>query len=204
MKVKNLSMQDAIQQLQNLYKTTNFNNELNKAVRKKIKQEPDIIKVKDQETGELRRINGWWDSPNQKMIEFIENIVKEQTWMSEAIKRSYIKQSGRIFAGIYSIATNTYLHKDIKDLENYINMLNETKNGQKDEESINGATITRENGRLNIDFGGKVDKDVYKILRSNGFLYSPRFEQFTRQHTPNAEYSLENVIRALKEREANL
>lgn len=198
MKTKNLTKQEAITQLQYLYKITAFNNELKKAVRKEIKANPDILLVRDPYTNEPRKINGWNDSPSVAMIKFVSNFIKENaTRMDEHTASRYWGGAGRIFCDIYSMATNTYLNNDIKDLEKYINMLDENKENLIDETSIKGATITRENGRLNVDFGGRVDSDTYKILRSNGFLYSPKFAQFARQLTPNAERSLKRVIEAL-------
>ena len=194
MKTKNSSKNEAVEKLQNLLKITAFNNELKKTIRKEIKNNPNILLVKDEETGELRKVNGYWDSPTVAMLQVVENCINEKgQFLNEEYKREYLRQTARIFAGCYSIAENTYLNKDIKDLEAYIEMLDTVS----DEQIIKDATITRENGRLNIDFGGKVDKEVYSILRKNGFLYSPKYQQFTRQHTPASEQSLKRVIAEL-------
>lgn len=199
---KNLNKGDALQLLAKITKQTVFNNELNKAIRKAVKINPDLLIVEEiNEKGESvkRKINGFWDKSTPQTRERMSDYLDENgARMSEQMKRAYIGTSASIFAGVYSIATNTPLLRDKKDLEEYIKMLdiNETKD---DSEEIEGATITRENGRLNVDFGGRVSNEIYKIMRSNGFLYSPKYEQFTRQATPNAEQSLKRVIKALKE-----
>jgi len=201
MQTKNMTKQDAIKALQKITLLIKVNNDLRKAIRKEIETNPEILLVVDETTGKTRQINGWHDSATQEMRTFIENFFKTYSQeVEEKIKNDYIYQAAAIFSNPYSIASNVSLLRDKKDLLNYLEMLdnNELLDNAKDNESIEGATITRENGRLNIDFGGRVDKEVYKILRSNGFLYSPKYEQFTRQLTPNAEASLKRVIEKIK------
>ena len=183
---KGLTREEAIKELAYITKQTVFNNELKKACRKNKNLMP-------------ANFNGWNDTPTNEMIQFVKKFVEENgQFLKESHKRRYIAESGAIFYGSWSIAINTYLNNDIKDLQKYIAMLslNEKK---EDQDAIEGAKISRENGRLNIDFGGRVDDDTYKVLRSNGFLYSPKFSHFTRQLTPNAEHSLLKVIKQLKE-----
>lgn len=201
MKTKNMTKTDAIKALQDVTKLINFNNDLKKAVRKEIKANPGILLVVDPATGEKTKVNGYWDSPTKEMRSFIENFCKTYPQdIARAFKDDYIKDAAAIFGGVYSIASNDPLLRDKKDLLDYLEMLenNEMLDNAADADSIEGATITRENGRLNIDFGGRVDKEVYKILRSSGFLYSPKYEQFTRQLTPNAEASLKRVIEKIR------
>lgn len=201
MKTKNITKADAIKALQKVTLLININNDLKKAIRKEIKANPGILLVVDPATGEKRQVNGWHDSATPEMRSFIENFFKTYPHdVDGKIKNAYIYQAAAIFDGIYSIAANDPLLRDKKDLLDYLEMLenNEMLDNAADADSIEGATITRENGRLNIDFGGRVDKEVYKILRSSGFLYSPKYEQFTRQLTPNAEASLKRAIEKIK------
>lgn len=206
MKTKGMTKQEAIKTLALINRQCDFNNELKKAVREESKRNPDILLIAKYDNTlqayTKQVVNGWNDAPSPEMMNFIKKFIEEKgQFLPEQLQRKYISQAASIFGGTWSVCVNTYLRNDAKDLEKYIEMLevNELSDNATDEEAIEGAKITRENGRLNVDFGGRVDEETYKIMRSNGFLYSPRFEQFTRQLTPNAEYSLKRVINALKE-----
>jgi len=54
--------------------------------------------------------------------------------------------------------------------------------------------IAAADARINITFADKPDEDARKVLKDNGFHWSPRLKVWTRKHTANAEYSLNRYV----------
>jgi hypothetical protein len=53
--------------------------------------------------------------------------------------------------------------------------------------------------RLQLFFEGKPDEETRKVLKSNGFVWSPSQGAWQRQLTNNARYALKEIIKKLKE-----
>ena len=64
------------------------------------------------------------------------------------------------------------------------------------EVELSGLTIVRNQAedRLQLIFDSKPDEAERKVLKSNGFKWSPRFGAWQRQITPNAEYALKHSV----------
>ena len=198
MKLKGLSKEEAIQKLELIKKQVDFNNKLNKFVRK-FRKEHNISR---------ENFNGYWDTPTPEMQEamkdiLINNSLEDLSWMPTTMKREYAKDTASIFGNVYSIAVNTYLLKDIKDLENYIKTLDEVETKEQTEttsEEDLDFKIERDipNTRLNLFFEYVPSEEERAILKHNGFKWSRYLGAWTRQLTPNAEYSLEKVKEEFK------
>lgn len=198
MKLKGLSKEQAEKELELLKKRTAFNNNLNKFVRK-FRKEHNISR---------ENFNGYWDAPTPEMQEamkdiLINNSLEDLSWMPTIMKREYAKDTASIFGQTYSVAVNTYLLKDIKDLESYIKTL-ETIDTEK---NINGSIedldfkVERDipNTRINLYFDYIPSDEERKILKHNGFKWSRFLGAWTRQLTTAAEKSLSTVISQLAE-----
>jgi hypothetical protein len=101
---------------------------------------------------------------------------------------------GRKGFGSYKLTNNNANNKRIKDrievLKKKLQGAKEVqKSGQAEEYVFDGGTIevNYEIDRVQILFpGGRVDKDLFKKLRSNGYVYSPTNKAFQRKITPQA------------------
>jgi len=54
--------------------------------------------------------------------------------------------------------------------------------------------VVAADARIYIHFDDKPDEDARKVLKENGFHWSPRLKVWTRQHTPNAERALRRYV----------
>lgn len=189
MNTKNLTKENTIIAIEELKNKIDFNNRLNKAVRT-FRKSKNITR---------ENFNGYHDKPTTEMLEFMRMHVNAETWMSDALKRAYIRDTSSIIGQVYSIAVNTYILKDLHDCESHLKMLDSIENNFSQEEQGNGFKVIRdvEHTRLNIAFDNIPDEETRKILKSNGFKWSPYMKVWTRQLTTNAEYSLKRVLHAL-------
>lgn len=198
MKVKGLSKEEAIQKLELIKKQVDFNNKLNKFVRK-FRKEHNISR---------ENFNGCWDTPTPEMQEAMKDILIKDSlgdlsWMPTIMKREYAKDTASIFGNVYSIAVNTYLLKDIKDLESYIETLETIDTEENINDSIEDLDFKVErdipNTRINLYFDYIPSDEERKILKHNGFKWSRFLGAWTRQLTTAAEKSLSTVISQFKE-----
>lgn len=198
MKLKGLSKEQAEKELELLKKRTAFNNNLNKFVRK-FRKEHNISS---------ENFNGYWDVPTPEMQEamkdiLINNSLEDLSWMPTIMKREYAKDTASIFGQTYSVAVNTYLLKDIKDLESYIKTLETIDTEKNINDSIEDLDFKVErdipNTRINLYFDYIPSDEERKILKHNGFKWSRFLGAWTRQLTTTAEKSLSTVISQFKE-----
>ena len=107
---------------------------------------------------------------------------------------------GRKGFATYQLTNNNANNKRIKDrievLKKKLQGAKAVQNsGQAEEYIFDGGTIevNYEIDRVQILFpGGRVDKELFKKLRSNGYVYSPTNQAFQRKITPQA---IQNAIR---------
>lgn len=188
---KGLSKERATELLEVTKKQIDFNNRLNKIARNFMKE------------NNITGFNGWQDSPTKEMVVLMKQTLDGEEWMPKELKSEYLRETGAIFGGAWSIAQNRDLLKDVKDLEGHLALLGtaETKPEGGDDEKVAGLRIERdiENTRLNLFFEIKPEIEVREKLKSNGFKWSPYLNAWTRQLTPNAEYSLKRVLNFLQE-----
>lgn len=198
MKVKGLSKEEAVQKLELIKKQVDFNNKLNKFVRN-FRKEHNIT---------WDNFNGFHDEPTEEMKNAMVDILtkdslEDLSWMPTGMKREYAKDTTSIFGQTYSVAVNTYLLKDIKDLESYIKTLETIETEENINDSIEDLDFKVErdipNTRINLYFDYIPSDEERKILKHNGFKWSRFLGAWTRQLTTAAEKSLSTVISQFKE-----
>lgn len=91
----------------------------------------------------------------------------------------------------------------IKQTRDRLELLKKEKEeGSKEHDySALGFTVKENNDimRLQLFFEGKPDEETRKVLKSNGFVWSPSQGAWQRQLTNNARYALKEIIKKLKE-----
>ena len=78
----------------------------------------------------------------------------------------------------------------------------EKEEGNKEHDFADLGFTVKENKeimRLQLFFEGKPDEETRKVLKSNGFVWSPSQGAWQRQLTNNARYALKEIIKKLKE-----
>ena len=97
----------------------------------------------------------------------------------------------------YEVSNNL---QNIKRLEGRLADITRARNSIEDsaarEQIHDGFRVeySAPDGRINIIFDGKPEADVRNVLKSNGFHWSPREMHWTRKDTPNARYSVDQII----------
>ncbi len=185
MKTKELNKEQTIELIDYLKKRIEFNNQLNKEVRKFRK------------TNNITRetFNGYWDSPSPEMINFMVNFINEGgCFLTDADKKEYLKNTSAIMGQVYSCAVNTYILKDLHDLEAHLNTISAAEERVEEENPFFRVERDLENNRLNLHFDSIPDEEVRTALKSRGFKWSRYLSAWTRQLTPNAEASLNRLI----------
>jgi len=185
MKTKNMTKEQALEAIEFLKKRIDFNNRLNKEVRKYAKAH------------DLSNFNGYWDSPTEDMINTLRGLLDKEEWMPNSMKMQYLRDTNHIFGRVYSCAVNTYILKDLHDCENFITTFdNAVESGDEENEMFSVERDTSSN-RINLYFEGKPEEDVRNVLKRNGFRWSPKFTCWTRQMTSEAESSLRRIKKEL-------
>ena len=202
MKVKGLSKEQAVEKLELLRKQVAFNNKLNKFVRS-FRKEHNIT---------WDNFNGFHSEPTEEMRNAMMDILtkdslEDLSWMTTSMKQEYARDVRSIFGQVYSVAVNTYILKDIKDLESYIKTLE-----QVEQETTQASETTEEdsdldfkvefdtdNTRINLFFDYIPSEQQRAILKHRGFKWSRYLGAWTRQLTTDAKHSLELVKKELKE-----
>ena len=179
MKTKNLDITTTKKCIEQLTKRIDFNNRLNAFVRKYIKSH------------NIEHFNGYQDVATDDMRVALEDILREESWMSNKMKENYMSYCTEIFGQVYSPAVNTYVLKDLHDCEKHLNELESAL--ESGDEVFDDFKVVRDltQNRMNIIFEHIPDESVRKSLKSFGFRWSPHLEAWTRQLTPQAEKSLE-------------
>ena len=92
--------------------------------------------------------------------------------------------------------------QNVKRLEDRLNEARQRREMAKEadagtrETEYNGFSveIAAADARIYLHFDGKPDEDARKVLKENGFHWSPRLKVWTRQHTGNAERALRRYV----------
>ncbi len=182
MKVKYLDRESTLKEIENLQKRITFNNELNKFVRKFMK-----------DRGLDRTFNGYHDMATQEMRIALETILDKEDWMPTSMKQEYLNSCGEIFGQVYSPAVNTYLRTDLRDCENHILELESASKSRREENSEFRVERDLGSNRMNLYFDSIPEDSIRYLLKKNGFRWSPYLQAWTRQLTQNAEVSLEKI-----------
>lgn len=186
---KNISKEQAEEMVSYLRKRVDFNNLLNKHVRKFMKDKPHFNGYHDEPTEEMR---------NDLLLILSGNALCDMSWMDLGDKKEYASYCREIYGQVYSPAVNTYILERIHRLEKHIETLTSAEGSEKEEHD--GFSVERDLGqnRVNIRFDDIPDYETRAILKSNGFRWSPYMTAWTRTLTDNAEHSLRKVIDELE------
>lgn len=192
MNTKNMTVEQAEKEIEFLKKRIDFNNRINKLTRK-------YMKDHDMGWGRTNSFNGFHDEPTQEMLKIMNDALSKEDWMPEDWKKLYLRDTAAIFGGTYSAAVNTYVLKDLHDCEKFIELHKSIENSDREDEENDLFRVERnlDSNRMNLYFEGKPDEEVRRVLKSNGFRWSPSYSCWTRQLTDQAEYSLKRIKRDL-------
>lgn len=187
MKTKQLSREETVKLIELTQNRIELNNRINKFVRGYMKK------------NNIVGFNGWHDAPKPGMIEALKEILDNEAWMPEDMKHVYLKDTSAIFGQSYSVAVNTYVRTDLKDLEAHLKEIDSAIEKTEENHEEFGFSVIRdvEDTRMNLFFDSIPDEEIRRILKSNGFKWAPSIQAWTRQLTPNAEYSLKRVLQQL-------
>lgn len=179
MKTKNLDIKTTKKYIEFFNAQISFNNKLNAFVRKYLK------------TNNIEHFNGYQDVATEDMRNQLEQILSEQTWMSDALKENYRTSCTEIFGQVYGPHVNEYVRRDLHDCENHLEELQSAlESGDEDFDAFKVERDLTQN-RMNVIFDYIPDIEVRAMLKKLGFKYSPWMQCYTRQLTPQAEKSLE-------------
>lgn len=135
-----------------------------------------------------------------------ERLVKEAGLSeSSAYKIQQPDYAGRIGFATYQLTNN---NASIKRLQERVKMLEKKVEGVKAAEQGSEEKYTFEGGLIEVNYpedrvqilfpGGRTDKEMYKMLRSNGYVYSPSNRAFQRKLTPQAIRNAVHIMKATK------
>jgi len=200
MNVKNMTKEQALEQMELLKKRIDFNNKLNTFVRK-FRKENSIGTIHDKEA--KVKFNGFWDEPTTEMKQaMIDILTKDKlgdlSWMPQQMKKNYAQSTSAIFGQVYSPAVNTYVLKDLHDCEKFLATFDKAvEKGDEENDLFKGERDTNEN-RLNLYFDSIPETEVREKLKHFGFRWSPSRSCWTRQLTQEAENSLARLKKELE------
>ena len=190
MNTKNLTVEEAQEQIELLKKQIDFNNRLKKITRKY---------MREHEIGSSKKdiFNGLWGIPTPEMLSIMRRILIQEEWMPNKLKVRYMEDTASIFGGTWSIAENRDLLKDVKDCERFIELHKVSEDNTEEENEYFSVERNLDTNRMNLYFDYIPDAEIRSILKRNGFRWSPNFECWTRQLTDQAELSLRRIKREL-------
>lgn len=129
---------------------------------------------------------------NEKQIKAHEELVelfksryseeKSQTMAAELLKPDFLNIIG--FASYQITSTSTKIRERKKKLQVMRNRI-EAKQNQKPV-NFEGGSIYIENDRVIISHDEKPEREIIKAIKSNGFRWSPKMNNWCRKHTGNA------------------
>lgn len=192
MNTKNMTVEQAEKEVEFLKKRIDFNNRINKIARKYMKEH-------EMGWGKKNSFNGFHDDPTPEMLDIMKDALSKEEWMPSQWKEYYLRDTAAIFGETYSVAVNTYVLKDLHDCEKFLELHKSIEDNNKEDEENDLFRVERntESNRINLYFDGKPEEEVRRVLKSNGFRWSPSFSCWTRQLTNEAEHSLERIKREL-------
>lgn len=167
-----------------LTKRIEFNNEVNRMARKFMKAHG---------LDSYGAFNGFWDEPLPEMREELAKILETADWMDADDKKIYMGHCSQIFGGVYSPSTNTYVRERLHRCEEHLKEIELSATARTEE--FADFTVKRDLGsnRMNLFFEYVPEPEVRKILKENGFRWSPYLNAWTRQLTANAEKALNRI-----------
>ena len=186
MKVKNLDRNQTIKLIDELKKRINFNNDLNKFVRKYMK-----------DNNLTKTFNGFHDAPTKEMVDILDKLLNEQDWMDEPLKSIYMSYCGEIFGQVYGPHVNSYVLRDLHSCERHLEEIELAANARREENELFRVERNLKHNRMDIHFFDIPEVEVRELLKKNGFRWSS-YHGWTRQLTKNAEDSLDKIKKALK------
>lgn len=180
METKNMNIEQTKSAISILEKRVEFNNRLNEYVRKFVKERHLVF-------------NPYQDSTTQEMRDVYKEILLEEKWMPMDVKKLYASSCAEVFGQVYSPAVNRYLLDEMKRLKAHLYELENAMNNKR--EDLSWATVTRDlsENRMNLEFDGVPSDNIRKVLKANGFRWSPYRKVWTRQLTREAERSLNKM-----------
>lgn len=134
-----------------------------------------------------KTMKGYADVTDEQAMKWDEKITNGYSWENQAYPS-------------YELRNNNGKIKQTRDrLEQ---LKKEKEEGNKEHDFADLGFTVKENTeimRLQLFFEGKPDEETRKVLKSNGFVWSPSESAWQRQLTNNARYSLKEIIKKLKE-----
>lgn len=193
MNTKNMTVEQAEKEIDFLKKRIDFNNKINKIARK-------YMKDHEMGWGKKNNFNGFQDEPTQEMLSIMKDALSKEDWMPQSWKIKYLGDTAQIFGNVYSVAVNTYVLKDLHDCEKFVELhksIEDNASKQDEENELFSVERNLDTNRINLFFDGKPEEEVRRVLKANGFRWSPSYSCWTRQLTNEAERSLERIKRDL-------
>lgn len=202
MNTKNMTKEQALKQIDILTKRIAFNNELNKFVRK-FRKEHNVKAPYEKGKSVADGFNGYWDEPTSEMASafvdiFVNDSLGDTSWMSDSLRDLYLKNCNHIFGQVYSPAVNSYILKDLHDLEDFVKVADNAADKASEENDVFKVERDLETNRINLYFDDIPSSEVRSVLKSNGFRWSSKFQCWTRQLTQEAEKSLNKIKNVLE------
>ena len=191
---KKMDRDTTIQAIDYLTKRIDFNNELNKHVRKF---------MKERGLDDWHKFNGYHDEATPEMKQDLIDIITKADWMEDSDKKEYVSYCAEIYGQVYSPAVNQYVRERLKRLQAHLNEIE--KAAQSRTEDYGFFKVVRDLGmnRLNLIFDDIPDLEIRTLLKSSGFKWSPYLNAWTRQLTDNAEKALIRFKQAVLDEEEN-
>ena len=184
MQVKTLDRDATIKLIDTFKKRVEFNNDLNRKVRKF---------MKERGLDSYHAFNGYHDAATQEMIDYLDELLASQDWMSEKLKMMYKGDCAAIFGQVYGPHVNRYVLSDLHDLEKHLEELEHASQNRSEENEMFRVERDLQNNRMNLFFDDVPSFEVRRILKSNGFKWSSYLNAWTRMLNANAEKSLEII-----------
>lgn len=145
----------------------------------------------------MKKANAYYRK-NKTMKGYAELTDEEAEKLDNAILNGYSWE--QMPYASYKLTNNNGKIKQTRDRLELLKKEKEQGNKEHDYSDL-GFTV-KENTeimRLQLFFEGKPDEETRKVLKSNGFVWSPSESAWQRQLTNNARYALKEIIKKLKE-----
>jgi hypothetical protein len=140
-----------------------------------------------------------------KLKEKLEQEEKQHQEIKDYNKQA--RKEGKEVYPAYMLSNSNQRIKNIKDRISHLEKLEELKKIEPSKEiEINGIKIidNLEANRLQMIFDGKPDENTRKLLKSNGFRWSPTQGAWQRFRSPEAERKAKIIAESLKDNNDNI
>lgn len=181
METKSMNAEQTQEAISLLEKRVDFNNRLNAFVRRFMKERG------------LGSFNPYHDDATEEMRETYRSILLEERWMPADVAKEYASSCAAVFGQAYSPAVNRYVLGELKRLRAHLAELESAQ--ASGDEDLGWAKLTRDlsSNRMDLTFDEAPDEGTRRLLRANGFRWSPYRKAWTRQLTSAAESSLKKL-----------